>query len=63
MKSYSSRELIKMAKENGWFFVSAEGDHHHFKHPSIKGKITIPHPVKDFKPKTLATILKQIKQK
>ncbi|WP_317891265.1 type II toxin-antitoxin system HicA family toxin [Paenibacillus oceani] len=49
MKSYSSRELIKMAESN-----------HHFRHSTYKHKLTIPHPRKDFKPKTLRNILKDM---
>ncbi|MNI92186.1 YcfA-like protein [compost metagenome] len=60
LKSYSSRELIKMAQEKGWYYHSQEGSHHHYKHPTYKHKLTIPHPRKDFKPKTLKNILKDM---
>jgi predicted RNA binding protein YcfA (HicA-like mRNA interferase family) len=60
LKSYSSRELIKMAESKGWYFTQAEGSHHHFRHPTYKHKLTIPHPRKDFKPKTLRNILKDM---
>lgn len=58
MKSYSSRELIQMAEERGWYYIGSEGSHRQYKHPTFKHKLTIPHPRKDFKPKTLKSILK-----
>lgn len=54
-----SRTVIKRLKEDGWFLVGVVGDHHQFKHPSKKGRVTIPHPVKDIKPGTLKSIERQ----
>lgn len=59
MRGYSSRQLIKMVQDDGWHFIGATGDHHHFKHPVKKGKVTIPHPKKDIPIKTINNILKQ----
>ncbi len=59
MKSYSSREVIKILQENGWTLKRIEGSHHHFVHEKQKGVVTIPHPKKDIHPKTLMSILKQ----
>ncbi|NLC47423.1 MAG: type II toxin-antitoxin system HicA family toxin [Firmicutes bacterium] len=59
MKSYSSRELIKLLNDDGWYFYKASGSHHHFKHPTKKGKVTIPHPRKDIPRKTIENIIKQ----
>lgn len=59
MKSYSSREVIKTLKQHGWYEASCVGDHYHFKHPNIKGKVTVTHPKKDIPIKTLKSILKQ----
>ena len=59
MKSYSSREVIQMLKAAGWDLFAVTGDHHHFKHPTISGKVTIPHPKKDLPRKTLDSIEKQ----
>ena len=36
MKSYSSRDVIKQLKADGWYEVNCEGDHHQFKHPTKK---------------------------
>ncbi len=59
MKSYSSREVIAMLKANGWYECGVTGDHHHFKHPTKPGKVTVPHPNKDLKAGTLKSIAKQ----
>lgn len=59
MKSYSSREIIKILVADGWYEVKCVGDHHHYKHPVKKGKVTIPHPKKDFPLKTIKSIFKQ----
>ena len=59
MKSYSSREIIKMLKADDWYLVRIEGSHHHFKHPSKKGLVTVKHPDKDIPVKTLKRIEEQ----
>ncbi len=59
MKSYSSREVIQMLKADGWYLLTTEGSHHHYKHPVKKGKVTIKHPCKDIPPKTLKNIESQ----
>lgn len=59
MKSYSSREVIKLLKADGWVEVNCVGDHHQFKHPTKQGRVTVPHPVKDIPIKTLQSIAKQ----
>lgn len=59
MKGYSSREVMKILKEDGWYEVGCDGDHHQFKHPQKKGRVTLTHPVKDIPIKTLKSIEKQ----
>lgn len=59
MKSYSSREVIQMLLADGWYEVNCVGDHHQFKHPTKKGRVTIPHPRKDIPIKTLHSIERQ----
>ena len=59
MKSYSSRDVIKIIKEDGWYEVACDGDHHQFKHPTKKGRVTITHPRKDIPTGTLKSISKQ----
>lgn len=55
----SSKEIIKMLEKDGWQLRRVEGSHHHFKHPSKKGIVTVPHPNKDLTKKTVSSILKQ----
>ncbi|MGN0956433.1 type II toxin-antitoxin system HicA family toxin [Megasphaera sp.] len=59
MKSYSSREVLKILKADGWYEVNCEGDHHQFKHPTKPGRVTITHPKKDIPVKTLKRIQQQ----
>lgn len=55
----NSRQLIKLVTDDGWYFYSAVGSHHHYRHPSKPGKVTIPHPKKDLPIGTVKQILKQ----
>ncbi|WP_264846777.1 type II toxin-antitoxin system HicA family toxin [Capnocytophaga catalasegens] len=55
----NSSSLIKLVEDDGWFWVRTTGSHHHFKHPTKKGLVTIPHPKKDVPIKTQNSILKQ----
>lgn len=59
MKSYSSKELIKMIEADGWYLVRVSGSHHQYKHSEKTGLVTIPHPKKDFPIRTVKSILKQ----
>lgn len=55
----NSREFIRMLERDGWYEVSCKGDHHQFKHPTKKGRVTVTHPTKDFKIGTWNSMLKQ----
>ena len=59
MKSYSSREILKILKADGWYEVGCTGSHHQFKHPSKPGRVTLPHPRDDLTTKTLKSIEQQ----
>lgn len=59
MKSYSSREIIKIIEEDGWELVRVAGSHHVFRHKVKKGTVTVPHPRKDLPLKTVKSILAQ----
>lgn len=54
-----SLDLIKMIEADGWYEVRVSGSHHHFKHPTKKGLVTIPHPKKDLPNGTVKSIMKQ----
>lgn len=53
-----SKELIKLLTKAGWVEVRVVGSHHHFKHPSHKSIVTVPHPKKDLPIGTVNNILK-----
>ena len=59
MKSYSSREIVKIITKDGLYEVNCVGDHHQYKHPTKKGRLTIPHPKKDLPIGTVRSIFKQ----
>ena len=59
MNSYSSKEIINILLNDGWFEVRVSGSHHQFKHPIKKGTVTIKHPDKDIPKKTLKSIERQ----
>ncbi len=42
MRSYSSREVLKILKDNGWYEVGCDGDHHQFKHPKKRAVSPLP---------------------
>ena len=59
MKSYSSREVIRILKDDGWYEVAVVGSHHQFKHPTQPGRVTVKHPTKSIPPKTVRSIERQ----
>jgi predicted RNA binding protein YcfA (HicA-like mRNA interferase family) len=42
-----SSELIKEIEAVGWRLDRIRGSHHHFRHPTRPGTVTVPHPKKD----------------
>ncbi len=59
LKNDSSKDVIKILKDNGWFEISCVRDSHQFKHPAKQGKFTITRSVKDIPMKTMQSISKQ----
>jgi predicted RNA binding protein YcfA (HicA-like mRNA interferase family) len=54
------REVLRLLKIDGWYFVMTEGSHRQFKHPTKPGRVTVAgHPSDDIHPKTLKSILTQ----
>ena len=60
-KRYTSRELVKLAEENGWRLVSVKGDHHNFKHPDSRFIVTIVHLEKDVPVGRAADTVKKVR--
>ncbi|WP_323842605.1 MULTISPECIES: type II toxin-antitoxin system HicA family toxin [unclassified Moraxella] len=56
----SSSEVIKIITADGWFEVKSNGgSHRQFRHPTKKGKVTVPHPKKDLPKPTVDSIMRQ----
>jgi predicted RNA binding protein YcfA (HicA-like mRNA interferase family) len=54
-----SRDVIKELKKDGWYEVNQVGSHKQFKHPTKKGRVTVPHPNRDIPMGTLKSVEKQ----
>lgn len=62
MKSYNSRELLKLLRKNGWIETGiSRGSHRFMINPDKPelGKVTIPHPRDSYPIKTLKRIEEQ----
>ena len=55
----NSRDLIRLIKADGWQLVRVTGSHHHFKHPTKPGIVTVPHPKRDLPEGTARSALRQ----
>jgi predicted RNA binding protein YcfA (HicA-like mRNA interferase family) len=48
------RDMLKMLNEDGWYLVVTEGSHRQYKHPTQRGRVTVPgKPNDDLPPGTL----------
>lgn len=55
----NSREVIRRLEAEGWRHVRTKGSHHQYRHPSLPGLVTVPHPKKDLPLGTLRSIARQ----
>lgn len=55
----NSRKLKKLLEDDGWYEVAIKGSHIQFKHPTKRGRVTLPHPKKDLKLGTVKSIYVQ----
>ena len=53
------RDVIEKLVKTGWYEVAQRGSHKKFKHPSKKGRVTVPHPKWDLPKGTLRSTEKQ----
>jgi predicted RNA binding protein YcfA (HicA-like mRNA interferase family) len=58
-KVYTVGKIKKMLCNDGWILDSQKGSHMHYKHPTKKGKVTVPIGNKKLGKKTANSILKQ----
>lgn len=55
----TAKDLEKLIRQDGWELHSITGSHHHYKHPTKKGRVTIPFHAGDIPKGTFNSILKQ----
>ena len=48
-----------MLEEDGWYKADQSGSHIQLRHPSKKGRVTVPHPKKDIPIGTVKSIERQ----
>jgi len=51
-----SRQVIAAIKAAGWTHIATKGSHWQFKHPTLHGRVTVPHPKRDLPTGTLRSI-------
>ncbi|RDH41413.1 type II toxin-antitoxin system HicA family toxin [Zooshikella ganghwensis] len=54
-----SKDIIREIEADGWYLHRTRGSHHHFKHPTKPGLVTVPHPNRDLPIGTVKSIRKQ----
>ncbi|WP_426029322.1 type II toxin-antitoxin system HicA family toxin [Brevundimonas sp. TWP2-2] len=54
-----SADAIAMLRAASWMVVGQKGSHIQLKHPSVPGRVTVPHPKRDLKVGTLKSIERQ----
>ena len=58
MATVDSSELLALLRREGWTIVRIKGSHHHLKHLTKPGLVTVPHPKKDLPIGTVRSILR-----
>ena len=60
MKTWKVKKIINLIENNGWYLARTKGDHRQYKHPTKKGKVTVPGKLSDdLDPNTAKSILRQ----
>jgi len=53
-------EVLRLLAEGGWVLIATRGSHRQFKHPTKRGRVTVPgKPSDELAPGTLNSIRKQ----
>ena len=58
-----SAAVIRKIEADGWELVRIKGSHHHYKHPTKPGIVTVAHPLKEIPKGTLGSIQRQARVK
>lgn len=53
---WSSEDVIRALLAQGWQLKRVRGSHHHFRHPTRAGTVTVPHPRRELPRGTVASI-------
>lgn len=59
MPTYSSKQMIRLIQQVGWYQVSQAGSHAQYKHPTLPGRVTIPKGVRDLPVGTVKSVCRQ----
>jgi len=54
-----SRDIIRRLSADGWVKVGQRGSHVQYRHPTKKGRVTVPHPKRDLAIGTVGSIERQ----
>jgi predicted RNA binding protein YcfA (HicA-like mRNA interferase family) len=54
-----SRDIIATLEADGWRLDRVKGSHHHFRHLTKPGTVTVPHPTRDLPIGTVRSIYRQ----
>ena len=55
----NSKDFIKQLELAGWQLRNVKGSHHIYRHPTLPGHISVPHPKKDLGVGLAAKLLRQ----
>ena len=55
----TAKEVEEIISADGWRLATINGSHHNYKHPTKKGRVTIPFHSGDIPKGTLANIFRQ----
>jgi len=55
----NSRDVIKALQADGWVEVARKGSHRRFRHSTKPGRVTVPHPKRNYPLATLRSIERQ----
>ncbi|MEE4376447.1 MAG: type II toxin-antitoxin system HicA family toxin [Candidatus Competibacteraceae bacterium] len=55
----TSREVIARLEREGWQLHHTRGSHRQYKHSTLPGRVTVPHPKRDLPIGTLRSIYRQ----
>ncbi len=58
-----SAAVIRRLEADGWELVRIKGSHHHYRHPTKPGIVTVVHPLKDVPKGSLGSIQRQARIK